>query len=252
MTTTRRFFLTSSLTASGSLLAGCAGGGFDDDDDSPMDVPDPACTALYESGTYLETLPFENDGTADSALEVKAGEGHDARLMTDLRELDEDDLVNSADEFYIRTEFPDLLTSTDDWVIRIRGLVEADHDLALADLLEDEQDLGNCLLECSGNSNNRNMGLMASCGWSGILLTDVLKRLSPPVAATRVLISGFDDRTHVSSHSDPGASWIFTFAELEEYGAFLATRMNGEPLSDDHGFPVRLVVRNRSGPLLSS
>ncbi|MCY3787768.1 MAG: molybdopterin-dependent oxidoreductase, partial [Gemmatimonadetes bacterium] len=40
----------------------------------------------------------------------------------------------------------------------------------------------------------------------------------------------------------PGASWVFTFAELEKYGAFLATEMNGEPLPRDHGFPVRLVV----------
>jgi len=241
MTTSRRLFLTSSLTASGGLLAGCAGAP-GDDDDTPLDVPDPACSEIYGSALFLETLPFENDGTDPEDLETHAGEGFDARLVTDLQQLDEDDLVNSVAEFYIRTEFPDLLTSTDDWHIAVRGLVSEEIDLALEDLLADEQDLGTFLLECSGNGSSRNMGLMSSCEWSGIPWSAVLKRLSPNVAATRVLISGFDDRTQNSTHSDPGASWIFTFDELEQYGAFFATRMNGEPLPDDHGFPVRLLV----------
>jgi DMSO/TMAO reductase YedYZ molybdopterin-dependent catalytic subunit len=40
--------------------------------------------------------------------------------------------------------------------------------------------------------------------------------------------------------SVPGASWIFTRDQLA--AAFLAVRMNGEPLARDHGAPVRLVV----------
>jgi DMSO/TMAO reductase YedYZ molybdopterin-dependent catalytic subunit len=39
-----------------------------------------------------------------------------------------------------------------------------------------------------------------------------------------------------------GASWIFTRDQLESSGAFLATEMNGAPLSPDHGFPIRLVM----------
>ncbi len=60
--------------------------------------------------------------------------------------------------------------------------------------------------------------------------------------ATRVLVSGFDDHSQPSRSSVAGASWIFTFEQLEAAGAFLATEMNGKPLSPDHGFPVRLVV----------
>jgi DMSO/TMAO reductase YedYZ molybdopterin-dependent catalytic subunit len=43
-----------------------------------------------------------------------------------------------------------------------------------------------------------------------------------------------------SRTSAPGASWIFTRDELQR--ALLAVRMNGAPLTRDHGFPVRLVV----------
>jgi DMSO/TMAO reductase YedYZ molybdopterin-dependent catalytic subunit len=45
-----------------------------------------------------------------------------------------------------------------------------------------------------------------------------------------------------SASSVPGASWIFTAQELRKAGAFLATELNGQPLSRDHGAPVRLVV----------
>jgi hypothetical protein len=40
--------------------------------------------------------------------------------------------------------------------------------------------------------------------------------------------------------SVPGASWIFARDELER--AMLAVRMNGAPLTSDHGAPVRLIV----------
>ena len=45
--------------------------------------------------------------------------------------------------------------------------------------------------------------------------------------------------------SIPGADWIFTLEELKATKAFLATGMNGRPLTRDHGAPVRLVAPNR-------
>jgi len=249
----RRAFLKASGLASGGLLAGCGGSGIlsddddddddsavGDDDDSAIDVPDEACTKEYEGGTFLEVIPFENDGA--EFLEEKVREGHDARLYTDLRELDEDKVLNDVDEFYIRTEHPDLLTSTDNWTLAVRGLVDEEVDLALDDLMDLVQDMGPILMECSGNGAGGSMGLLSACEWSGIPFSDVLARVSPTADATGVLVSGFDARTQVSTHSTPGASWIFTFDDLADAGAFLATHMNGEPLVPDHGFPVRLMV----------
>jgi hypothetical protein len=45
-----------------------------------------------------------------------------------------------------------------------------------------------------------------------------------------------------STKSSPGASWVFTFDQLTEFGAFLATELDGIPLPKDHGYPVRLVM----------
>ncbi|MEE8429233.1 MAG: molybdopterin-dependent oxidoreductase [Gammaproteobacteria bacterium] len=100
---------------------------------------------------------------------------------------------------------------------------------------------GSFVLECSGNAGN-GFGLLSAASWDGVLMEDILKMVSPTAGATRLLVSGFDEPTVPSKNSTRGASWIFSFDQLVEAGAFLATRMNTEALPPDHGAPVRLYV----------
>jgi DMSO/TMAO reductase YedYZ molybdopterin-dependent catalytic subunit len=95
-------------------------------------------------------------------------------------------------------------------------------------------------MECSGNADQTNYGLMSVADWDGVPLTAILDRVRPRSGASRVLISGVDDEVTPSRTSVPGASWIFSRDDLQR--ALLAVRMNGASLSRDHGFPVRLVV----------
>jgi DMSO/TMAO reductase YedYZ molybdopterin-dependent catalytic subunit len=83
---------------------------------------------------------------------------------------------------------------------------------------------------------------MSVAEWEGIPLTEVVARLRPTREATAVLVSGYDHIGQVSQRSIVGASWVFPLESLDRLGAFLAVRMNGEPVPDDHGKPVRLVV----------
>ena len=99
---------------------------------------------------------------------------------------------------------------------------------------------GRVLMECAGNSDPANYGLMSVADWDGVALTALLDRIRPSGARHRVLVSGFDDERTQTRTSVPGASWIFTREQLDQ--AFLATSMNGAPLTRDHGAPVRLVV----------
>ena len=78
--------------------------------------------------------------------------------------------------------------------------------------------------------------------WSGVPLTEILAEARRQSSATRVLVSGFDRYANPSVSSTPGASWVFTWQDMKSAKAFLATQMNGEPLTRDHGAPVRLVV----------
>src|SRR5207244_2504018 len=84
-----------------------------------------------------------------------------------------------------------------------------------------------------------NFGLMSVANWTGFPLPAVIEQLAPRPAGQRVLVSGADP-AGPSLTSVPGASWIFSRAELEH--AVLAVQMNGAPLPRDHGFPARLIV----------
>jgi len=177
-----------------------------------------------------------------SPLGVPLGSGLDGRFVLDLSTLTPQSLITPASEFYVRTCRPDQLDSPTPWKIAIRGLVRAPRDLALDELRPMVESQGAHLMECAGNHRSAQFGLISAALWSGVPLTKVLEGVEPKTRATSVLISGFDQHSEPSDHSTAGASWIFTREQLESSGAFLATEMNGEPLLEDHGFPVRLVV----------
>lgn len=217
----RREFLQSSLAVSAALFLAPAG--------APQ-------------GRLLGTLPLTSRGAQTAPLNTLIGVGLDARQFLDLSPLTPNTLVTPTGDFYVRTRCPDRLDRSRPWTVGIRGLVRRPVDVSLVELERLAAPMGTVLLECAGNTNPNNFGLMSAAAWTGVSLRRVLARVIPLRKATRVLVSGFDDHSQPSRSSVAGASWIFTFEQLEAAGAFLATDMNGKPLSPDHGFPVRLVV----------
>jgi DMSO/TMAO reductase YedYZ molybdopterin-dependent catalytic subunit len=102
--------------------------------------------------------------------------------------------------------------------------------------------MGQHLMECAGNTREGRFGLISVADWTGVPLADVVQRLTAIPKDTRILVSGFDRYASTSVSSTPGASWIFSLDDIHSTGAFLATEMDGKPLTRDHGAPVRLVV----------
>ena len=215
--------------------------GVDAGDATPVGCADP-----FAGGVLLGTVPFTGEG---GPLNVAFGSGLDGRLYTDLSSLAPGDLVTPQERYYIRTRYPDLLHRSAPWKIAVDGHVNMPVSLTLEMLAPKvNPSLGPFVMECSGNGAFAAFGMLSAARWSGVPIADVLAMAGVLPQATRVLVSGFDN--HSRPHSGPstaGASWIFTVAELEEAGAFLATEMNGVPLSFDHGFPVRLMVPNWYG-----
>jgi len=237
---TRRAFLESGLGLTGALLFGC----HDEALSSSLPAEDAgtACAEQLAGASPLGTVPFINEGEAP--LETTLGVGLDGRLLTDLSALTATSLITPNEHFYVRTRFPDQLDPNVPWRIRINGLVDAESELGLDQILARERFFGTHLLECSGNSKNGHFGLLSAAEWHGVPLLELLDAIPRRAEATRVGISGFDRHSQPSAnnHSTPGASWIFSFDQLEATGAFLATRINGAPLPADHGAPLRLVV----------
>jgi DMSO/TMAO reductase YedYZ molybdopterin-dependent catalytic subunit len=102
--------------------------------------------------------------------------------------------------------------------------------------------LGLHLMECAGNVPQAHFGLISVASWAGVPVAELLDYTVARPQGSRVLIAGFDQYATRSRTSVPGASWIFSLKELKAAQAFLATEMNGQPLTKDHGAPIRLVV----------
>lgn len=205
------------------------------------DVP---CTSTAPAGEFLGTLPLFRNRLQVQEFGVKyGGPGLDARMVTDLSLLEPGKLITANDLAYIRTEMPAAARNHQGpWTLDASGHLAQPVVLRLDDLTGLSKPMGPHLFECSGNANPSNFGLMSVAEWEGIPLTEVVARLKPTAAATGVLVSGCDHIGQVSQRSIVGASWVFPLADLDRLGAFLAIRMNGVPVPDDHGKPVRLVV----------
>jgi DMSO/TMAO reductase YedYZ molybdopterin-dependent catalytic subunit len=205
------------------------------------DVP---CTGPAPAGELLGTLPLFRDRSQAQPFGVKiSGQGLDARLITDLSILEPKKLITANELAYIRTEIPAAAANHQGpWTLDANGLLAQPATVKLDDLTRLSKNMGPHLFECSGNGNPSNFGLMSVAEWEGIPLAEVVSRLKPSKDATAVLVSGYDHIGQVSQRSIVGASWVFPLADLDKLGAFLATRMNGAPVPDDHGKPVRLAV----------
>src|SRR4051794_11688213 len=202
---------------------------------------DYTCDAAEPLGTLLEMVPLFRRGAPVQPFGVKlGGRALDARLVTDLSRLDSDHLITPTSLAFIRTESPPAVSRQNGWTIKVSGLSGDSYSLSIDDLQQRARRTGAHLLECSGNNNPANFGLMSVCEWDGVPLTEIVNHL-PVAGAHGVCVSGMDPDAG-SADSNGGASWIFPIASLERLAAFLAVRMNGVALPLDHGAPIRLVV----------
>jgi DMSO/TMAO reductase YedYZ molybdopterin-dependent catalytic subunit len=67
--------------------------------------------------------------------------------------------------------------------------------------------------------------------WSGVAFREILRRVHPLPTAKYVLV-----------HAEQGYTANVPLADLDRDEVLLATHHDGEPLSGDHGYPLRLIV----------
>jgi DMSO/TMAO reductase YedYZ molybdopterin-dependent catalytic subunit len=203
--------------------------------------------APVSGGSLVRTMPLGRfDGNPTPPLGRLLDAGLDARLFTDLSTLDADTLVTPVDRFFVRTAASEVHRRTEGWVLELGGDVRRVSRLAIGELNALAGPMGMHVMECSGNSDPANFGLLSAARWTGVPIAAVLDRMEPSSAAGRVRVSGLDAAAN-SRSSVAGASWVFSRTDLERAGAFLALGMNDAPLAPDHGAPVRLVVPNWYG-----
>ena len=116
------------------------------------------------------------------------------------------------------------------WSLRITGEVENEVELTWDELIDLPLEESVTTLTCVSNEVGGN--LIGNALWLGYPIRELLKRAKPTAGADMVLsrsIDGFTAGTPLSVLQD-------------DRNAILAIGMNGEPLPEEHGFPVRMVV----------
>jgi DMSO/TMAO reductase YedYZ molybdopterin-dependent catalytic subunit len=118
----------------------------------------------------------------------------------------------------------------DKWGLRIHGMVDQEIELTYQELLD--RGLTEAWLTLCCVSNEVGGDLISNAWFSGVLISGILADAGIQEGADAVL-----------STSDDGWTCGTPLAVLtDERNAMLAIAMNGEPLTPEHGFPVRMVV----------
>jgi DMSO/TMAO reductase YedYZ molybdopterin-dependent catalytic subunit len=195
---------------------------------------------LFSAGKQLSLVEFIDEPNVE--LNKAQGAELDGRLYTNLSSLSPDNRATPTETFYIRTRASEILPDAKSWRVHVDGHVDKPRSRTIEELKRVAKPVGLHLMECAGNVPQAHFGLISVANWAGVPIAELLENTGARPQGSRVLITGFDQYATKSRTSVPGASWIFSLKELKAAQAFLATEMNGEPLTEDHGAPIRLVM----------
>jgi DMSO/TMAO reductase YedYZ molybdopterin-dependent catalytic subunit len=131
------------------------------------------------------------------------------------------------------------------WKLDVRGRVGNPRSYALDELKKRARAQRECSFECGGNRGAVIMNRMiGNARWSGTPLWPIIQEAKPLGDALEVICWGADEGEEEIRKEKFRQNFArsITVADLAKSDAILAWEMNGQPLTADHGFPVRVVV----------
>jgi DMSO/TMAO reductase YedYZ molybdopterin-dependent catalytic subunit len=138
--------------------------------------------------------------------------------------------ITPNDLFYCVTKnVIDPSVDEDIWHLEVNGLVQNPRAYRFQDLEAFAKVEQETTLMCI--SNGLDAGLMSNAVWKGIALVDLLDAAGPLADAKRVRLYGVDNYTDT-----------IPIEKALEATTLLALEMNGAELSDEHGYPMRVIV----------
>lgn len=167
------------------------------------------------------------------------------------------DWLVPTEQFYVRSHFPAPELDEPHWKLTVEGAVEKPLQLTLEELRALPSTTFAAVMECAGNGRvfyepakeglQWQSGAVGNASWTGVLLRDVLEKTGLTQKAQEVVLIGAD-RGVVDGGKKTASPGPIAFArslplqKALEDGVLLAYAMNGEPLTPEHGFPLRAVV----------
>lgn len=163
--------------------------------------------------------------------------------------------LTPLEHLFVRNHFEVPQLDADDWRLEVTGDVVHPREYKLDDLGEFDRRTVRATIECAGNGRAR-LGEKASgvpwrgravgtAQWRGVALRDLLDEAAVGNDVREIICVGADRGT--VDTADGGQLRIpyarsLPLEKATSREVLLATEMNGEPLTAEHGYPARLVV----------
>jgi DMSO/TMAO reductase YedYZ molybdopterin-dependent catalytic subunit len=151
--------------------------------------------------------------------------------------------ITPGDDVYVIAHMGVARVDVAQWRLRVDGLVDRPFDLDYDALTALRATEVTAVLECFGNPvepevPTRRVGNVV---WRGVPLGHLLEHAGVRPEARVVCPEGLDSGTFAGVHSDRYVKDL-PLARALEPDVVVAWAMNGEPLTQEHGFPARLFV----------
>jgi DMSO/TMAO reductase YedYZ molybdopterin-dependent catalytic subunit len=201
-------------------------------------VPEWATPALAQSETEVPFTDIPKNFNPNNP-------GAPTRIL-DIRKIDGP--LTPKDQFFAVNHFsrPEVDPAT--FRLKITGMVNKPAEFSLADVRGMKSTELICGFECSGNSARSMQGL-SSCGrFTGVRLAAVLKQAGVQPKAREVVFFGADHGPQdvvfrqQTLKLDQQFGRSITLENAMKPEPLLAYALNGDPLTREQGFPLRLVV----------
>jgi DMSO/TMAO reductase YedYZ molybdopterin-dependent catalytic subunit len=165
-----------------------------------------------------------------------------------------DGFITPNEQFYVRCHFPIPQIETKNWKLKIEGAVDRPLELSFEEICEMKPTTLPATLECAGNSRvflvpkakgvQWQLGAVGNAEWTGVSLGDVLRQAGMKSDVREIILEGADSGT-IAEPPRPDGKIHFSRSVPKEKAmrdVLLAYKMNGEPLTAAHGYPLRAIV----------
>ncbi len=165
------------------------------------------------------------------------------RKQTRWHELDQ--WITKNDDLYVVSHYNTPALKAESHTLEISGLVRKPRTLTLDEIKRRKRRTVTATLECGGNGASTGfMGAIGNVRWTGTPLVDLLEECAPLKRGIEVVFFGADQRTETIRKKDYPQNFARSLHinDTRRDDLLLCWEFNGQPLTQEHGFPLRLVV----------